>query len=68
MDENEDKKKSLKVEKLYNRALLSIESGQYDYAATLLKNALSIDPAFVKALDGIKLAKTRKLLSLSNYQ
>ncbi len=61
MPEKEDEKKKRRVEKLYNKALFSIESGQYDYAITLLKSALSIDPNFIKAQEGIKLAKTREL-------
>ncbi len=61
MPEDEEKKKARKVEQLYNKAFMSIESGQYDYAITFLRNALSIDPEFAKAIEAIKLAKTRKL-------
>ena len=58
----EDERKHIKkLEELYERALFSIESGQCDYAITLLKSALSIDPNFIKAQEGIRLAKTRKL-------
>lgn len=61
MPQDEEKKKARKVEQLYNKALLSIESGQHDYAITFLRSALSIDPEFAKAHEAIKLAKTRKL-------
>ncbi len=58
-------KKEQKIEQLYNKALLSIETGQYDYAISILKSVLAIDPDYIRALDAIKLAKTRKLQKLS---
>ena len=61
----EEEKKKRRVEELYDKALFSIESEQYDYAVTLLKSALSIDPNFVKAVEGIKLVKTRSLQKAS---
>lgn len=64
MPENNNEKR---VEKLYDRALYSIETGQYDYAITLLKNALSINPNFTKAQEGIRLAKTRQLQNSSLF-
>ena len=54
-------KKEEKIEQLYHKALLSIETGQYDYAITILKSVLAIDPDYIRALDAIKLAKTKKL-------
>ena len=54
-------KKEQKIEQLYHKALLSIETGQYDYAITILKSVLAIDPDYIRALDAIKLSKTRKL-------
>ncbi len=65
MEEMEEGKKNRRIKTLYDKALFSIESGQYDYAVTLLKSALAIDPNFIRAQEGIKLAKTRQLQKLS---
>lgn len=65
MPTREEKRKLQKLDRLYEKALVSIESGQCEYAITLLENALSIDPNFVKAQEGIKLAKTRQLQQAS---
>ena len=65
MAEMEEGKKNKRLEELYNKAQYSIETGQYDYAVTLLKSALAIDPNFAKAQGGIKLVKTKKLQKLS---
>lgn len=46
---------------LYRKGLIALEGGQYDYAVSLFREALSIEPGFTRASDGIKAAKARKL-------
>ncbi len=60
MEEIKEKEKK-RLNDIYNRALRALETEQYDYAITLFKSALSIDPNFAKAHDGIRLARTKKL-------
>lgn len=48
-------------EELYRKGLIALEGAQYDYAVTLFRDALKIDPNFTKANDGIKTAKARRL-------
>jgi len=50
---------------LYNKGIRALESGQYDYAITLLKEAVKLDPAFDRAHEALKLARVKKLRSTS---
>ncbi len=59
------KKPAGRPEELYKKGLIAIEGGQYDYAVQMFRDSLALDPNFIKAADGIKIAKTRKLQQAS---
>ncbi len=65
MPAKQQKQYSGNPEERYKRGLIALEGGQYDYAVSSFREALEIDPAFTKANEGIRTAKTRKLQAVS---
>ncbi len=61
MPAGQEKQSAGSPEELYKKGLIALEGGQYDYAVSLFRDALNIEPGFTKANEGIRTAKTRKL-------
>ena len=56
------------AERFYHKAVQAIETEQFDYAIRLFKLALGLDPDFIKASDGLKVARVKKFESLSEFR
>ncbi len=59
------KEELTKINQLHKRAVSTLDRRQYDYAITLFKSILSIDPRSKDALEGIKLAASKKMQKAS---
>ncbi|MCK4437419.1 hypothetical protein KAU86_05695, partial [bacterium] len=53
--------------RLYDKARQAIESEQYNYAISLFRSALGLDPNFSKAREGLKVARMKKFQSGSEF-
>ncbi|MCK4326453.1 tetratricopeptide repeat protein, partial [bacterium] len=53
--------------RLYDKARQAIESEQYNYAISLFRSALGLDPNFTKAREGLKVARMKKFQSGSEF-
>lgn len=49
--------------RLYDKAHQAMQSQQYDYAISLFKSALGLDEDFIKAKEGLKVARMKKFQS-----
>ncbi len=56
-----EKEKPAGAEELNRKGLMALEAGQYDYAVSMFRKILAINPESHEAAEGIKAAKTRKL-------
>lgn len=53
--------------RFYDKARQAFESKQYDYAISLFKSALGLDPNFTRAREGLKVARMKKFQSGSEF-